>query len=494
FRIIHTQSRGVFGFDKDCAMGAQYRVAVVLPSGVTPVLSETFLFQNEGTIPIPLVGNSISNDTLYLEFDGSSPIIGGDMEVHLAFEGDCTAALGPTWFPMEFSYYCADCDCKHIWWCGELEGPTLHARIPPCPPGTVTCPIGIRTTEFTVNRTTFGYTDNTYTTPYDPNLANKKIAISCDSVEMRLMNVVGDTPITDSIGMVITYNNVDGSMSTDETFLFGEGTLRLTNGGNEFLCPVTPASMSRQTVDSTQVLTFDLDDCLTGLGITLVMGDTVEFIANFSVNPDGPFESDFLVVPNLRGYGFSMDTGTEYACDNFGDNFTIGKTQTVLNVPNSNSFPEGCQESFLQYQLITINNGFGEPENFGNEIRQAVKIDSIQFKFDRAVLDAFSIFEPEVSIPGHPVHGNGFFPVAGFDTVGDSIYVAYFDTLSAVPSLNNVQSYSFNFRIRVVPNCQSIIGSANGDNRFDFDPTIYFVDRFYASVIGDGSCVEPITT
>ena len=59
-----------------------------------------------------------------------------------------------------------------------------------------------------------------------------------------------------------------------------------------------------------------------------------------------------------------------------------------------------------------------------------------------------------------------------------------------VPALNNVLSYSFSFRIRVNPNCQSEIGSSNGNNQYNFDPEIFYVDRYYATDIGDGSCSE----
>jgi len=492
FVLIHTQTRGVFSFDKDCNGNEVWKVSVVVPPGIRHIPSASNLFRNGSTFSVPMISESMSNDTLTILYDASTtPFIGGEFVVEIGFAGDCTANLGETIFPTTFSYVCPSCDCEHIWWCGDLEGPKLHATIPPCPPGTFVCPVGVQTTEFEVNRTTFGFTDNTYSTPFDPAMANTKVGLSCDSVEMRLMNIIGDAPINDSIGVVISYNNVDGSMSTDQTFIFDFATVRITNGGVEYFCNVTPADLTTQTVDSTQILTFDLNQCLIDNGLTLVAMDTVEFVGNFSINPDGPFSTQFLQVPKLRGFAFADVGGEEFACDNFGDNFTLAKSETVFNVPSSNSMPEGCEETFLNYQLVTVNNGFSD--FFGTEIRQAIAIDSIRFDFEREVLNGFSVFQPEVSIPGHPIHGNNFFPVPGFETVADTVYVAYFDTLTAVPSLNLVQSYSFNFRIRVVPDCKSPNASADGDNQYNFDPTIFFKDRFYASVIGDGSCVLPIT-
>ena len=488
FYVTHTQTRAVRFFDKNCSGGEQLLVTVVLPTGVSIVPGVTEVARNTAT-SFPLLSTTVSNDTTYLVFDASiTPFINGEYEVILGLQADCTAPLGPTFFPTEFSFYCADCDCKHIWFCGDLEGPYLHSTNPPCPP--VPCPIGLNTLDFDVNRTTLGFTDETYTTHYDPALANTKVAVSCDSVEMRILNIVGDTPITDSVGMVITYNNVDGSMDMVETFLFGLGELRITNGGTEYFCTVDNTILDVQHVDSTKILTFDLDPCLTGLGLTLNPGDTVDFRANFTLNPEGPYPVQFKKVQNLRGWGFARFDGIDESCDNFGDIITIAKNQTVFNYPNSTNFPEGCEETFLRYRLITVNNGF--VDWFGNEYRQAVGIDSLVIQFDTAVYNAFSVFEPEVSIPNHPIHGDDFFPMPSFEDFPDGRYVVRFDTLTEVPSLNNVLTYSFNFRIRAIPNCKTFTGSINGNNRFDFDPQIFFQDRYYATVIGDGSCSVPV--
>jgi hypothetical protein len=362
--------------------------------------------------------------------------------------------------------------------------------MPPCPPLTFVCPVGMATKSFDVNRTTFGYTDATYTTPYDQDLANKKVAISCDSIEMKVVNVVGDTPLNDSLGIVISYDNPDESMETIQTFLFDYGTVRITNGGNEYFCNVDQSMLSIQTIDSTQIQTFDLHDCISGLGLTLVSGDTVEYIGNFTLNPEGPYLGQFTTVPNLRGWGYGVVDGVEEACDHFGDIFTVAKNQTIVNFPTTSDFPVGCEEKFLNYNLITINNGF--VEWFGTEFRQAIGVDSIVIDYDPNILNSYSTFEPEISVPGHPIHGNNYFPVKGFSETDNGHYLAIFDTLQYVPALNNVQSYAFSFRIKVVANCAAEMGSANGDNQYSFFPQLYFRDRYYAVDIGDGSCAEQI--
>ncbi len=484
FYISHFEERSILSFDKDCGGNEEYYLKIALPTGVSPVFSTINLFRNGGTIPFAVNSTSIVNDTAYVNFDGTTPFLTGRYDLRMGFTADCTTEIGPSEFPIEFGYRCPSCSCSHVWYCGTLQGPQLHTTDPPCPP--LICTEGIQTTEFSVERTTFGYTDNTYTTPIDTAFANKKVAISCDSVQMRLLNIVGDSPVSDSIGVTITYNNVDGTNSTDETFLFDYADVRINNQGTDYFCTISTAGMTLLSTDSVKTLNFDLHNCLVANGLTLDPGDEIEFIGNFSVNPDGPYPTQFRSVPNLRGFAYGVIDGDQFACDNWGDLFTIAKNQTVFAAPGSSDFPSGCEEADLGYRLITVNNGF--TDWFGNEYRQAISVDSIVFTYDPSLLDVFDSFVPEVSFPGHPVYGNNFYPVNAFSAADNGVYVAYFDTLSTVPALNDVQSYSFNFRIRALPSCKALQGSNAGTNLYGFDTEIYWQDRLYATDIGDGSC------
>ncbi|MEM1319868.1 MAG: gliding motility-associated C-terminal domain-containing protein [Bacteroidota bacterium] len=495
FYVTHTETRTIRFFDRQCSGNELLVASVVMPGGVSPIMTETMLLQGD-SYSFPLASSNIVGDTLFLNYDASFvPFLNGEYTLQLAFMADCTTPLGPTEFPIELAFECPDCACRHIWYCGDLDGPQLHANIPPCPPDVFNCPLGVRTYAFEVNRTTLGFTDNTYSTPISPDSANLKVAIPCDSVEIRVMNVLGDSVvnnISDSLGIVITYDNIDGTNSTEETFLFDFATIRMTNGGTEHFCTIDPSVMTVTSDTFSKRVHFDLGPCLNDLGLTLAPSDTVEFIGNFTVNPDGPFEFEFFrTVPNLRGYGYAIIDDNEYACDNFGEVFSVAKNEATFTFPYTTIFPMGCEERYLEYRLSVIDNEFSDW--FGTEHRQSVKVDSIEIIFDPNVLVGFAVFEPEVIIPDHPIYGNSPIPMPGFDEFPSGRYVARFDTLISVPSYATDMTTPFNFRIRTVPNCRSMTGSSMGSAIYDFDPTIHYIDRHYASLIGDGSCADQNT-
>jgi gliding motility-associated-like protein len=490
FVVSHTQSRTVRDFAFNCS-NAMFTVRVALPAGVQPEIAATQLLKNESN-EINLLSNSISNDTLILVYDANdSPFLNGDYRLDLAFSASCDAPLGATTFPLTFEFRCADCDCNHLWYCGELNGPQLHNRMPPCTEvQTLNCPEGLQTTDFQVNRTSFGFTDNTYTNPINPSDANEKVAISCDAVEMSVKNIVGATALNDNIGIEISYSNPDNTTEDIDLFNFISGELSIIKNGVESNCTVATDQLSTTQNGSVKRLIIDLSNCLTDSNLSLVEGDSVNFLGQFSINPDGPITTQFELIPNFRAEGFAMINGNQTACDNFGENFTVATTQTAFDFPNNDDFPIGCEPRRLQYRLITVNNGFSE--FFGDEYRPAIAIDSLVFDFDPNILDAFTDGSIEVSIPGHPIHGDNFYFITPLSDFPNGHYVALFDTLQFRPSLNEVQSYSFNLRVNLMPTCESQTGSTNGNADYNFSPTIYYQDRAYAPNNSIGSCPESI--
>jgi gliding motility-associated-like protein len=490
FVVTHTQSRTVRDFAFNCS-DARFTARVALPTGVQPEIAETRLLKNEVN-EINLISQSISNDTFILVYDaGNSPFLNGDYRLDLAFSASCDTPLGATTFPLTFEFSCADCDCQHLWYCGELNGPQLHNRMPPCTAAqTLNCPEGLQTTDFQANRTSFGFTDNTYTAAINPSEANHKVAISCDMVELSVKNIVGATALNDNIGVNIFYTNPNNSTEDIDLFNYVSGEVIFVKNGVETSCPIATNQLSTSQDIADKTVTIDLSDCLTSLNLTLTEGDSVNFIGQFSLNPDGPLSSQFELIPNFRAEGFAMINGNQTACDNYGENFTVATTQTVFDFPNNDNFPIGCEPRRLQYRLITVNNGFSD--FFGDEFRPAIQMDSLVFDFDPNILEAFTDGSVEVSIPGHPIHGEDFYFIAPLADFSNGHYVALFDTLQFRPSLNEVQSYAFNLRVNLMPTCESLTGSMNGDADYNFSPTIYYQDHIHAIDNSMNGCPEAI--
>ncbi len=485
FFMEHTEVRVVSEFERDCNGQERLEVAIKMPQGISSVNDSMLLFWNEATLP--LLNARTSNDTVYLQFDATAAqFLTGEYKLRMAFSADCSAIPGNTAFSIQTAFYCPPCDCRHIWYCDTITGPRIHYA-ESCPPNLAyDCNKGLKTTNFKVERTTLGYTDETYATKIEAANANLNVAMACDSVRMTVNNIVGKTALPDSIGILISYDNItrNDSNKLKDIFVFDKGTLVITHSGTRYTRGITPSVLRTVNTDTSKAMYFDLQPCLVALGIgPLNPGDSVNFVGDFSVKADGPYRYNFDKVPNFRAEGYYIEDDSLYACDNYGALFRVGKSQALFSFPSSSSFPVGCSEATLDYKITMFNNDFAK--YFGGEYRQSVGVDSILLVFDPNFTTAFTT-SVSASIPDHPFYENAFFPLA--DLTNSGRYSVRFDTLTRVPSLNRLTSYAFDLRIKVRPNCATVTGSMNGDSVYRFEPTISYRDRYYARDIGDGSC------
>jgi gliding motility-associated-like protein len=486
FFVEHMEIRNVFNFEKNCNGEEKMLVAVKLPQGVSVVRDSTYLHWFEENMP--LLNMQVSNDTAYFTFDGTpAQFINGKYNLRLAFSANCTAIPGLSKFPIQMAMYCPPCDCRHIWYCDTINGPRIHYTEGVCPPNPAySCTKGLKTTDFKVERTTFGFTDETYTSRISAAEAYTKVAMTCDSIQMTMHNVVGQTPLNDSIGLLISYDNIslNDTNKLKDIFIFDKGVVKITHGGTVYTHIIDPTKVKAVRTDTTKALYFDLHTALVNLGIApLSMGDSVNFVGQFAVNPEAPIKFTFEKVPNFRAFGYYVEDDSLYSCDNYGALFRVGKSQALFSFPSSSSFPVGCSEGTLEYKITMVNNDYSK--YFGEEYRQSVGVDSFALDFDKNFTTAFTS-SVSVSIPDHPFYGDTYFPMANLTNSGH--YAARFDTLTRVPSLNKLTGHAFNLRIKITPNCGTVTGSTTGDSVYSFKPQIYYRDRYYARNFGDGSC------
>ena len=484
FKITHTISRSIRSFEDGCGNDGEFHIHIDLPNDILPVTNQFALLRN-GENPLPLLDVQATATTLDLVYDASFfTILSGEYSLEMVFTSTCFAALGASAVPVTFSHFCPACSCEHVWYCGDVEGPHFHTSAPPCPGEVLLdCDEGVQIRSFEVERQTLGFSDENFTVPFDADLANKKVAMPCDKVTMQFTSTVGTTSISDSVGVVINYSNPDGSANPDNLFLFENGNVTITNNGSAFNCSITSDMFFVSTTGANKTIGFNLHSCIEGLGFPLVEGDSINIAAEFSINPNGPISTDFLPVKNFRAYLYHEVDGEQLACDSFGEIFRVGRSRALYDFPNSTAgMPQGCQDGELHFRLFVPDNDFSS--FFGNELRQAQKIDSFVLDFNPILLEAYSPAQVMVSIPGHPVHGDSYFAVRPLSDFPDGHYVAAFDTLNYVPSLNMVEEYSFDLKINLTPTCL-----AEENSEIGLQSQLFYQDRFYANNIDGGSCV-----
>ncbi|MFK7984356.1 MAG: hypothetical protein AB8G86_30570, partial [Saprospiraceae bacterium] len=304
FTVIYSGERRMSNFNRTCAGNDEVRISVTLPSGIA--LSNQTSIQQDTTRYFPTAINGEVESLM--TFNAGDLNLNNDYQVNFVFETQC-APVGPTSFPVEIIYFCPECSCTHIWYCGVLEGAILHAAGAPC--AEFVCETGLQTTNFSIERSTFGFTDASFSTPFEADLANKKVALSCDSVLMNMTNIVGNQSLSDSIGLSINYNNADGSDSEATSFLFAFANVTIQSGGNTNTCVLDTTAYRVEIQGSNKIMFFDLSSCLNGN--TLNKGDEISFEGHFAVNPDGPIPSNtFKKIPVLRGSGYAIIDGQVY--------------------------------------------------------------------------------------------------------------------------------------------------------------------------------------
>ncbi len=476
FIISYTGERRVANFERSCAGADEIRVKVTTLDGIV-VSPKTNLQQDTfNYAPISQTGNG----EITLTFDAAPISLNNDYVLNLVFETQC-AAFGPTSFPVEIEYYCPNCDCRHLWFCGILEGAVLHSSGLPC--SDFSCETGLQTTNFEAERITFGYTDTTFSIPFNPENANRKVALTCDSVVMKMTSIVGNQALSDSLGLIITYGNANEQDSEEESFLFSNANILITSGASTRECTLDASDFRLEKTGNQKEMYFRLDDCLSG--ITLSSGDQIDFIGYFGINSDGPVPTNtFKKVPEFRAKAYAIVDGIVHDnCDSYGELFRLGKLNTVFSGPDNGSYPEGCAPTALVYTLTKSINANAMREFFGEEHRQAVRVEAIQFTYDSALLTAFSDLSVE-----YKTQTSDWMALPDFDPMANGIYTTSFDflnTLSTITGTNQV----FQTRINLIPGCSAEFGSALGNDLYEIEAKIDYKDRYYANFIGDQTCV-----
>ena len=482
FYVSHQHDRRIFNFDKGCANGHLY-ARIALPPGIQFDSTNTTL--TRGVLTHPITGTAQNGDTLTILFDpGPLESLNGQYHLNLALTATCAAADGQLTLYGEFGFICEDCNCEHVWYCATIPGTYIHVKNPPCPSAPI-CDNTIRTDAMDMSRTTFGFADTAYTIPIDPNVADAKNALNCDTMRMTIEGVAGAAFSGQDIGIDVSYANPLYLDGTDEIFQYGRGYLEVKSGGSVTTCEIPKSALTVTAVDPKKFLDFNLLNSLQTCGLTIQPGDSVKAYLFFHLNDDGPYSETYYLVPELRG-GFYTNASNKLTCGNYGDEVKIGKNRALVAGPSSADLPKGCDTTYLTYKIIPINNGYSIINPI--EHRPSVAIDSIVFNYEPLLLNGFSGVQVQASIKDHPVFGDSYFDVGTLDSTGH--FAASFDTLTQYISMTKLTDYAVAIRLMLLPNCEAENGSINGDPTFDFDVNMYYKQNYHVFNISGGACVK----
>jgi len=477
FTVIYAAERRMSNFNRSCQGNDEIRVTITTPEGIA--LSPLTNLQQDTTKYTATIQNA-TNESI-MTFDASPINLNNDYVVNFIFNTNCTET-GPTAFPIEIAYFCPDCSCSHIWYCGILEGATLHAAGAPC--SDFVCENGLQTTNFEVERTSFGFTDANFNSPFDPALANTKVALGCDSVVMNMTSIVGNQSIADSVGLIINYGNANGQDSEEESFLFAFAEVTISSGGNTRNCIIDQSDYRVEIVGNNKTMYFDLSDCLSGASLT--PGDQIVFAGHFAVNSEGPIPNNtFKKVPEFRARGYVIRDGETFdGCDTYGELFRLANLTTTFSGPSNSANPTGCVESNLMYTISKSINANAMREFFGEEHRQAVKVDSLKLTYDPNILTAFDNISVE-----YRIQGENWIPLQDLATTDLGIYRAGFSFLTTASTITG-SNQVFQFRINATPSCSAVFGSQLQNDLYDIEAKINYQNRNFAEFNGNESCVE----
>ncbi len=187
FQIMHVETRGVRGFEKECSDQERLYVYVIPPPGVIAQPGAFEIFKNNSTTSLTQLSFEQKGDTVWTYWDASDKFVGGKYDIRIKFIPNCSAEPGRIdirWFGQ-----CPPCGCNHLWYCERFTGRSSTAT---------TRPAQVRLFAKSGRRPPFGCEPDDFRLarprlyhPVQPGGGQQKVAIPATSlVRMQVLSIV----------------------------------------------------------------------------------------------------------------------------------------------------------------------------------------------------------------------------------------------------------------------------------------------------------------
>ncbi len=348
----------------DCPVN-QYQGIINLPNGYHLNNTEVSWYSSAGD-SILYTAAEIGNQVV-INGGGTSNIPGrqnvwtGCFDVELVLICPASGQVeSPSTISWELQYKCNDCEIFQRRVCASEA---VYNHVVNCP-GTVNHCHGIYSRDFEMKRSTLGWTDASRTEHVTETTAGIRLnaAYAYDEVQSRTSGFVIDTDF-DAVFVDIIYT------STAQLFDFNNATFQVyRNGAFVNSCPAGDPVLL--IIDGSYNHRFQMS-CI---GF-LMPGDSIALVANWTISNSTVInKTREYEIPDFRSRFVSMQDDSVFACDSWGERFTLVSNNT-FPLATMGTNPNTCGN--LTINLNWINWGGSEGNDFPHEFRNLGKLDNV---------------------------------------------------------------------------------------------------------------------
>jgi uncharacterized protein (TIGR02145 family) len=459
---------------------------LILPPGVV-IAAGTATFNG-----VCMGAPDIHNDTVYYHLSSTMVLYGGSFLVPLML--DCSQPHASTGFiQAELKFWCDKINYKNryfTYWCSN--SPVFGLQ---CPTAGCTDP---DISEFTVKRTTLGWTDYHLTANVTPSTPGLRLdhAMARDSIRIEAAGRING-PV-DSLYFKLSHSSLGGGWGNQLFFNYLADTLFYYD--SETATWHSCAGLNPQITNgaTSSLVTYfgnltKAGNCLNGISFTA--GDSIRYVIYGTIK--NMAQGEWQTVPTFRGCFYWTDNKINKSCNDLGTTFSVLGTNYNFSVSTfyQQIVLQGCSSFLYEGLILTTMESCGGDLAFPNEVRPYNVLDTLTFTLPegfvyqaRSALHSYSV-DDSYSVPTEPIPD----PIINVGPGGTQLifirnpswsYPAYYDcwynldriTFNAIPSCKATGNYNYGMhasgRYQFYADKQGIREPTSGSEPISYTPPL----------------------